>query len=346
MTKSWDWDDDTRRGLEEFLSEGGLTQGPVTTRAIGDGHSNLTFLVSDGSNQVVVRRPPPPPVPPGGHDVLREATLIKALFGTGVPVPEVFAVAQEGDVIDVPFYVMSYIEGTVATEETPEALRTDEGRQGVGEQLIDTLAALHAVDWRAQGLEGFGRPEGFNARHLRRMVGLVADENGETPEAFEPGAEWLAENVPQESGDAILHNDFRLGNVMWANEPPARIGAVLDWELATIGDPLLDVGYFLGSYPEPGERPQTPTQDLGAASTEPGFPSRADLAERYAAKTGADLTNLQWYSVMAAWKLAVLYEYARRRGEDLYYQDPALVERFLAAAHRAAGLEPAPHVAR
>jgi aminoglycoside phosphotransferase (APT) family kinase protein len=346
MTKSWDWDDETRGRLEDYLADRGLTGGRVTTRAIGDGHSNLTFLVSDGTDEVVVRRPPPPPVPPGGHDVLREATLIKALFGTGVPVPEVHAVSHEGEVLDVPFYVMSYVEGTVATTETPEALRTDEGRQGVGEQMIDTLAALHAVDWRAQGLEGFGRPEGFNARHLRRMVGLVADGDGNTPEAFQPGAEWLSANVPPESGDAILHNDFRMGNVMWSNDPPARILAVLDWELATIGDPLLDVGYFLASYPEPGETPQTPTQDLGAASTEAGYPTRAELAERYAAATGADLRNLQWYTVMAAWKLAVLYEYARRRGEDLYYQDATLVERFLVAAHRAAGLETAPHAGR
>jgi aminoglycoside phosphotransferase (APT) family kinase protein len=120
--------------------------------------------------------------------------------------------------------------------------------------------------------------------------------------------------------------------------------AVLDWELATIGDPLLDLGNFLVSYPEPGER-RTPTQDLGAASTEPWYPSRAELAERYAARTGADLSDLQWYTVMSLWKLGVLYEYARRRGEDAYYQDPSLVERFLAAAHRAAGLEPARHVA-
>jgi aminoglycoside phosphotransferase (APT) family kinase protein len=345
MTGSWAWDDQTRAALSEFLAELELTNGSVTTRAIGEGHSNLTFLVSDGANQVVVRRPPPPPVPPGGHDVLREATLLKALFGTGVPVPEVLAVVQEGDLLDVPFYVMSYIDGTVATDRMPDNLRAPEGRQEVAEQLVDTLAALHSLDWRAQGLQGFGRPEGFNARHLRRMLGLAADQDGNPPEAFRPIAEWLAANVPPESGDAIVHNDFRLGNVMWAKQPPARIVAVLDWELATIGDPLLDVGYFLGSYPEPGE-PMTPTQEFGAAVAEPGYPGRDLLAERYAAATGADLANLQWYRVMAECKLAALYEYGRRRGEDPYYQDPSLVTRFLAAAHRAADLDPLPQPSR
>jgi aminoglycoside phosphotransferase (APT) family kinase protein len=123
---------------------------------------------------------------------------------------------------------------------------------------------------------------------------------------------------------------------MLGTDPPERVLAVLDWELATLGDPLLDVGYFLASYPEPGE-PRTPTQDLGAASVQGDWPSRAQLAERY----GVEPAQLRWYTVMATWKLAVLYEYARRRGEDAYYADPALVERFLAAAHRHAGLEPA-----
>src|SRR6185503_11804329 len=119
------------------------------------------------------------------------------------------------------------------------------------------------VDWRGRGLEGFGRPEGFNGRHLKRMARLV--ENHFEP--FAPCFEWLSANVPEESGDAILHGDFRLGNLMLA--PPGRVAAVLDWELATIGDPLLDVGYFLASYPEPGEA-RTPTQDLGTASCDPG----------------------------------------------------------------------------
>jgi aminoglycoside phosphotransferase (APT) family kinase protein len=333
MTAVWDWTPESLSALERFLRQCDLCTGPLTTRRIGDGHSNLTYLVSDGEREVVVRRPPPPPMPPGSHDVLREARLIQALMGTGVPVADVLAVGQAGEVLDVPFYVMRYVPGEVITERTPEALATPELRRGIAEAMIDRLADLHAVDWQARGLEGFGRPEGFNARHLRRIGGLVADSDN--PEFHEIRA-WLADNVPDEAGASIIHNDYRIGNLMFAPEPPARMLAVLDWELATIGDPLMDVGYVIASYPQEGE-PRTPTQDLGAALLEPGYPTREELADRYAARTGRDLSDLRWYVAMQEWKIGVLYDYSRRRGEDPYYADPAHTERFLAAARRAAG---------
>ena len=336
---SWDWTPETLGELEGFLRDRDLVSGALTTRRIGDGHSNLTFLVSDGEREVVVRRPPPPPVPPGGHDVLREARLIQALMDTGVPVADVLAVGQEGAVLDVPFYVMKYVPGAVITEQTPAALATPQTRREIGESFVDTLADLHAVDWRAHGLEDFGRPEGFNRRHLRRIGGLLADEDGNPPPAFAEIEAWLAEHAPPESGASIVHNDYRIGNVMVGADPPGRVLAVLDWELATIGDPLLDVGYLLASYPQEGE-PRTPTQDFGLAVLEPGWPSRDELAERYTARTGRDLSDLRWYMAMSEWKIGVLYEYARRRGEDAYYADPSLVERFLASAHRIAGLDP------
>lgn len=344
---TWNWSGDQLSLLGTFLGDLGLTAGPLTSSTIGDGHSNLTFLVSDGERQVVVRRPPPPPTPPGAHDVLREAKLMGALHGTGVPVPDVLAVGQAGDVIDVPFFVMSYTAGPVVTTKTPAPLDTPAERRLVGEALIDVLAELHAVDWRGRGLSDFGRPEGFNERHLRRMGRLVADENGRPPEGFVEIDEWLGAHVPAESGESIVHNDYRLGNVILAPDPPGRIASVLDWELATIGDPLFDVGYFLASCPVestggPGQPGFTPTEAFGLALLEPGYPAREELARRYADRTGADLSNLGWYTAMAQWKLAVLYEYGRRRAVagqgDVYYADPALVQAFLRAARQAAGL--------
>src|SRR6478735_12055160 len=159
---TWEWTPDTLGALETFLRERGITEGPLTTAGIGDGHSNLTFLVSDGVRQVIVRRPPPPPVPPGAHDMLREARLVGGLAGSGVPVADVLAVGQTGDVLDVPFYVMDYVAGPVVTVETPSALSAPADRRRIGEALIDTLAALHAVDWQAAGLGDLGRPDGFN----------------------------------------------------------------------------------------------------------------------------------------------------------------------------------------
>jgi aminoglycoside phosphotransferase (APT) family kinase protein len=338
---TWDWSDSQLRTLEGFLRDRGLCAGPLTSRKIGDGHSNLTFLISDGKRQLVVRRPPPPPTPPGAHDVLREAKLMGALGGTGVPVPDVLAVGQAGDVIDVPFFVMSYTAGPVVTTRTPPPLDTPEQRRQIGEALIDTLAALHAVDWRSRGLAEFGRPEGFNERHFRRMAKLVELEGGRPPEGFEEIHEWLGAHAPAEAGAAIVHNDYRLGNVILALDAPGRIASVLDWELATIGDPLFDVGYFLASCPLP-EEDLTPTGEFGTAMLEPGYPTRDEMAQRYADDTGLDLDNLAWYTALALWKLAVLYEYGRRRAVvgrgDPYYGDPAHVRSFLRAAHAAAGL--------
>jgi aminoglycoside phosphotransferase (APT) family kinase protein len=329
---TWDWTAQTREALREFLAAHGILSGPITTRAIGDGHSNLTFLVGDGTRSVIVRRPPPPPIPPGANDMLREARLLTALHSTAVPVPEVLAVAQEGEVLDVPFYVMSFVAGPVVTTRTPPPLDTAEQRRAIGFGLVDTLADLHRVDWRAAGLGKLGRPEGFNRRHLQRMRRLVSDENGNVPAQFADLDYWLEENVPPESDATLVHCDFRIGNMVLAPDAPGRVAAVLDWELATLGDPLLDVGYLLATVPEPG-RPMNPTAELAAAMLEPGYPSGAALAGRYRERTGRELGDLAWYTTFALWKLAVLYEYSRRRLlngiGDPYYADPALVQRFL-----------------
>ena len=308
----WDWTPHTRAKLATFLEARGLTRGDVTTQPIGDGHSNLTFLVSDGTRRVVVRRPPPPPTPPGAHDVLREARLIGALAGTGVPVPRLLATAGAGEVVDVPLYVMTFAAGPVVTTGTPPPLNPPALRRRIGQALVDTLADLHAVDWRSAGLADLGRPERFNERHRRRIGGLVADDDGKPPPHFAEIDAWLAAHVPAESGASIIHNDYRIGNVVLCAGRPGEIAAVLDWELATLGDPLFDVGYFLASVPERGGM-LTPTEELGVAMLESGYPTREELAGRYAERTGASLANLDWYTALALWKLAVLYEYGRRR---------------------------------
>ena len=339
----WEWTGATREALAGFLERRHLVDGEITTTAIGDGHSNLTYLVSDGSRRMIVRRPPPPPLPAGAHDVLREARFLTALAGSAVPVPRVLATAAAGEVLDVPFYVMDVVEGPIVTTRTPSPLDSPLRRREVGESLIDTLADLHAVDWRARGLADAGRPEGFNSRHFRRMQRLIAAGDGSAPPEFESIEGWLGSHVPAESGASIVHNDFRLGNVVLAADGPGRVVGVLDWELTTIGDPLFDLGYFLASVPMAGAA-RTPTEDLATAMLEDGYPDRQELADRYATRTGADLTHLPWYITLALWKLAVLYEYGRRRAEsgtgDDYYADAGLVRSFLTAAHSAAGMEP------
>ncbi|MCU1475726.1 MAG: phosphotransferase [Subtercola sp.] len=331
----WDWDDTSRTALASFLAARHLVDGPVTTQAIGDGHSNLTYLISDGSSRVVVRRPPPPPIAVGANDMLREARFLEGLAASRVPVPRVLAVAQAHEVIDVPFYVMSFADGAVVTTVTPVHLASVQSRREIGFSLVDTLADLHAVDWRAAGMGDLGRPEGFNGRHLARMSRLAAASDGTLPAGFAELQSWLSAHVPDEAGASIVHNDFRIGNTVLSLDSPGRVTAVLDWELATIGDPLFDLGYFLASVPRLG-LPLTPTEQLGTAMLEEGYPTRDELASRYADHSGLDLNHLGWYSAFALFKLATLYEYGRRKaatgsGDD-YYSDPRLVASFLESA--------------
>jgi aminoglycoside phosphotransferase (APT) family kinase protein len=328
----WSWSEQELSRLGLFLADRGLCGPAISAETIGDGHSNLTFLVSDGHSRTVVRRPPPPPLPPGAHDVLREARLLTALERTDVPTPRVRAVAAAGELLDVPVYVMDFVDGVVITESTPAPQDDEQLRRRIGESLVDTLAALHKVAWREVGLGDFGKPDGFNERQLRRMRSLIAVD-GSVPRAFAALDDWLQEHLPPESGNAIVHNDFRIGNMI-VDTATGRVAAVLDWELATIGDPLADLGYLLTSYPMPGE-PLVPTSAMGAAVREPGYPGRTELIDRYADRTGADVSGVNWYATLAMYKLAALYEYSRRRFEngvgDPYYADPTLVSSFLAA---------------
>jgi aminoglycoside phosphotransferase (APT) family kinase protein len=333
----WTWSGEQLKQLGGFLAERGLCGPTVTAIAIGDGHSNLTFLVSDGQSRVVVRRPPPPPLPPGAHDVLREAELLAALASTDVPAPRVLATAAAGELLDVPVFVMDFVDGTVITESTPAPPDDERLRRRIAESLVDTLAALHAVAWREVGLADFGSPDGNNARQLRRMRSLVAVD-GELPKPFTPLDDWLHGHLPPESATSVVHNDFRIGNMI-VDIGAGSIAAVLDWELTTIGDPLADVGYLLASYPARGE-PLVPTSAMGTAVLEPGYPGRTELLDRYADRTGADVSSVNWYATMAMYKLAALYEYSRRRFDagigDPYYADPKLVPSFLAAGERLA----------
>src|SRR5690349_865100 len=229
--------------LREFLTANGLdAPGDLSAEPIGEGHSNVTFILSTG---VVLRRPPRGPLPPSAHDVLREARLLTALEPTPVRTPRVLAVCDDTEVIGAPFYVMEYVVGEVVTTSMPAALNTPAQRDRTADELIGALVELHAVDWTTIGLEGFGKPTGYLGRQLRRFNGLWEhNKTREIPE-FERVARWLADNLPESPPATIVHGDYRLGNVIMAPGSPARLAAILDWEMATIGDPLADVGYMM-----------------------------------------------------------------------------------------------------
>lgn len=335
---NWQWNDETLAGLSEFLGARGLAGAePLHPVPIGDGHSNLTYRVDGATRPLVLRRPPPPPFPPGSNDVQREARIMAALAGRGVAVPEVLAVADAGELLDVPFYVMSLVEGEVITQTMPARFADPRKVRAMGFEQVDVIARLHGVDWRGAGLETLGRPEGFNARHLARLSTLVRDADGGLSPEFRQIHMWLEANCPAESGAALIHNDCRIGNVIWAPGEVPRIAAVLDWELATIGDPLMDFAYVVASLPRDGHS-RTPVQDLATACLAEGFPGTDELAGRYRQSTGADLAGLGWFLAMVNWKLAALYAYSRRKGDDPYFDDPGHVRRFLAEAAHHAGL--------
>lgn len=330
---SWAWDDATLRALEAFLAEHALLEGAPSPQRIGDGHSNLTYRIRTSRGDAVLRRPPPPPIPKGANDVMREARILSALADQDIPTPRVFAVAQSGEVLDVPFYIMEHVPGHVITDRLPPAFDAARDGRSMAFALADGLAHLHAVDWRACGLGDFGNPKNFNTRHLQRLEDLMTMRDGRAPAYLTDMASYLKDNIPVESGAAIIHNDYRLGNVIWSETQPPQLLAILDWELATIGDPLLDLGYMACCYPVAGET-LTPTQELSAALLQPGFPARGEIFARYGQQTGSDLSRLGWYAAMAAWKLAVLYDYQHRIGRDAYYSDATQAPRFIAAAER------------
>ena len=241
--------------LREFLDAHGLGEGELQASPIGEGHSNVTYLIrrTDGS-ELVLRRPPRPPLPPSAHDVLREARLLRALQGTQARVPSVLAVEDDPATIGCPFYVMERVEGEAIVFTLPPALDAPAERRRIAEELIDALVEIHGVDWRAAGLEDFGKPTGYLERQLRRFGGLWEINKTREIPAVERVAEWLAKHLPESGSATIVHGDYRLGNTMFATDAPARLTAVLDWEMATIGDPLADLGLHVHGV-GPGRRP-------------------------------------------------------------------------------------------
>jgi aminoglycoside phosphotransferase (APT) family kinase protein len=312
--------------LQAFLDEHGIGEGAIEATPIGDGHSNITYLIERGEAAVVLRRPPRPPLPPSAHDVLREARLLRALRPTPARVPEVLAVCEDSETIGAPFYVMERILGEVIVSSVPAALDVPAERRRIGEELIDALVEIHGVDWRAAGLEGFGKPTGYLERQLRRFGGLWdLNKTREIP-AVENVGRWLGEHLPSSGEATIVHGDFRLGNTIFAAEPPARLEAVLDWEMATIGDPLADIGYLCMMWSEAGDPTGGLREHLGKVTRSEGFPTRAELIARYEEGSGRSMSNVRWYTTLALWKSVVFMEGNYKRAIAGTVDDPYLAQ--------------------
>jgi aminoglycoside phosphotransferase (APT) family kinase protein len=292
--------------VEAFLDTHGLGSGSLRARRIGvPGGSNFSFLLERDTGRFVLRRPPRPPLPPSAHDMVREARLQLALAKQGIRVPPIVAVCDDGDVLGVPFYVMEFVDGDVIGEELPRLLAADaDARRRLGLDLVDTLAEIHDADVSEPDLAAFVRPGSYAERQVRRFMQLWplnATRELPVPEVGERLGATLPEPLPL----AVVHGDYRLGNMMVAPDG-SGIAAVLDWEMGAIGDPRADLGYLVATYTEPGGQPN-PLGTSPATAT-PGFPSRTELVERYEEQTGRPVERLGWFEALALWKAAVFCE--------------------------------------
>jgi aminoglycoside phosphotransferase (APT) family kinase protein len=290
--------------LPAAVPEAGGGEPRLRATLLAGGKSNLTYGLADDATgkSWVLRRPPLGHVLATAHDMSREYKVMSALAGTGVPVPKTFALCDDTTVIGAPFYLMERVEGTAYRWAAQLEPLGPERTRAISGQLVDTLAALHAVDPAEVGLSDFGRPEGFLARQVKRWKKqLDASYCRDLPAADELYA-ILSENVPPESRPGIVHGDYRLDNAL--TDDADRIRAVIDWEMATLGDPLTDLALLI-IYARFAKVMGT---SIANASEAPGFLSEAEIVARYSAASSRDLTHFGFYVGLAAYKLAVICE--------------------------------------
>ncbi|MEU1182071.1 phosphotransferase family protein [Streptomyces sp. NPDC005820] len=280
----------------------GLVAGPLTGRLIEGGRSNLTYEIGDGTGKWVLRRPPLGHVLATAHDMKREHRVISALHPTSVPVPRPVLLCEDEQVLGSSFYVMEFVEGTPYRTAAELAPIGAERTRGAVLSLVDTLVELHAVDPAEVGLADFGRPEGFLDRQLRRWGKQLDASRSRDLAGIDELHAALGRALPSSPAPAVVHGDYRLDNVLIGADD--RIRAILDWEMSTLGDPLTDLG-LLVMYSVPLELPNSPISTTASAA---GHPSPAELIERYAARSGRDVSAVSWYTAFAWFKLAVILE--------------------------------------
>ncbi|HVH74918.1 MAG TPA: phosphotransferase family protein [Stellaceae bacterium] len=318
-------------------------EGELAVRQFAGGKANLTYLLSFAGNEFVLRRPPLGPVAPGAHDMRREHRVLSVLWRAFPPAPRSLLLCEDESVIGAAFHILERRRGIVIWEDMPaEFAGRPELNRHIGFALVDTLADLHLVDPAAVGLAALGRPEGYIERQLAGWTRRwhAAEPDAGAVAAMQPALDRLAANLPRAPAASLVHNDYRLDNVLLDAADPAQIVAVLDWDMCTLGDPLADLGYLLNYWVEPADDPEW--REVAAMPTwRGGFPSRAEAIARYAARTGFEVGEVRWYEAFAAFKLAVIIQqiYIRwRRGQtqDERFRDYG--QRVAALARKAAAL--------
>jgi aminoglycoside phosphotransferase (APT) family kinase protein len=296
-------------------------EGEIELLQFPGGHSNLTYLLRAGGTEYVLRRPPLGPVAPTAHDMVREFRGLSAIAPYFPPAPRVYVLCEDPAVIGAPFFVMERRRGIVIRRTMPPEIDdTPATRRRIGEAAVDTLVQLHAVPVDGTALAGLGKPAGFVERQVRGWSERWHRAKTDELAIMDELAAWLAARIPAAASTTVVHNDFKLDNMMLDARDPGRVVAVLDWEMVTIGDPLVDVGTLLAYWPEATDPP-----DRLATAMQPthltGFPTRAEVVARYGAGSGRDLAGIDFYTAFALFKLAVVLQqiyvrYARGQTRD------------------------------
>lgn len=321
-----------RAALEAYLRERELLDagGALAIEQFPSGFSNLTYLVRAGkgeaARELVLRRPPFGADIATAHDMEREHTILAALDAVYPKAPAPLLFCEDEGVLGAPFYLMERVEGAILRPDATEKDATEKDAPAPEEMtrfadaFVESFAELHAVDYEAAGLGELGHPEGYVKRQLEGWAKRYRNAKTDDIPAMERVAAWLREHQPPESGAALIHNDFKYDNLVAAPGDWSGVRAVLDWEMATVGDPLMDLGTTLGYWVEPSDPPMMKEMSLNA-STLPGNPSRRELAEHYAEASGRDLGPLVFYYVYGLFKIAVIIQQIYQRYEAGHTRD-------------------------
>jgi aminoglycoside phosphotransferase (APT) family kinase protein len=313
---------------------------PLDTRYISGGSQNEIYELRRGALHCVMRIPPPTAPADRDKGIVREWRIIEALDGTDVPHTEAIAVCTDPSVLGRTFYLMGFVDGWSPMDlhggPWPAPFDRDlEARQGLAYELVDGIALLSKVDWRARGLEDLGRPDGFHERQVDRWTAFLERIKGRELPGFDEASAWLRAHKPIDFVPGIMHGDYQFANVMYHHGGPARLAAIVDWEMGTVGDPKLDLAWVVQSWPE-----ETLTGDgnVGGYVDMTGMPSRSEVLARYAEVSGRQVDDIDYSVILARWKLAIVLEQGFQRAADsphLQAFGPIVLDSMRAAAELA-----------
>jgi aminoglycoside phosphotransferase (APT) family kinase protein len=279
---------------------------PLTVRQFGGGAANLTYELDYGGHVYVLRRPPLGPIAPKSHDMAREHAVLSRIHGVYAPAPRSYLLCGDESLIGAPFFVMERRYGLVVRRQMPEAYAAiPNAARHLGEALVDGLAQLHNVDYGALGLDDLGKPAGFIERQVQGWFGRWEKARADAAPAMDLVHRWLVDNLPPDAAPALIHNDFKLDNSMFAAEDPGHLVAVFDWDMATLGDPLSDLGTLL-TYWTDDDDPEAVRAFSPMPHDAAGFPSRREIVERYALASGRDVSGIRFYHVLGLYRVAVI----------------------------------------